>query len=82
MSTMVVRAGLATTAGSNFSLAVAQGSRAPIRVEVRILSLGASPTARSTEEVQKGPGPEILLTSKKKSLTLDQSDTIFQNMNL
>ena len=34
ISTMVVRAGLATTAGSSLSLAAARGSSAPIRVAV------------------------------------------------
>lgn len=35
MSTMVVRAGLATTAGSNFNLAAARGIKAPIMVDVK-----------------------------------------------
>jgi hypothetical protein len=38
MSTMVVRAGLATTAGSNFNLAAVRERSAPMSVDVRTSS--------------------------------------------
>ena len=58
MSTTVVNAGLAITAGSSFNLAANKGSNAPMMVAVTTCNVRATETATPIMPIEKPAGPE------------------------